>query len=140
MTPMDEKRRGRPKNKERLAKEIQKATSIQFIFGEDITELLYNSLQSSVKNYLFTFRPKDIAEREIETRYQPYSKIRWTDVFEEPFSFAFQNVDNYGKARSFTIKFKVNDKTLYMTLFVPPTQPLNIPSTQEIYISQKDVG
>jgi hypothetical protein len=138
-TPMDTKRRGRPKNKERIAKEIQKSTSVQFIFGMDITELMYNSLQSSIKNYLFTFRPKELAEKEIETRLQPYSKIRWSDIFEDPFEFAFQNVDNYGKARSFTLKFGNKEKELFMTLFVPPTQPLNIPSKNYIYYSQKEV-
>jgi len=133
------KKRGRPKNEEKMTKEIKKSSSVQFIYDIDMTELLYNSLQSAVKNYLFTFRPKELGTNEVETRFQPYSKIKWVDIFEEPIEFAYQNVDNYGKARSFTIKFGSKEKTLYMTLFIPPTQPLNIPSKQEIYYSQKEV-
>jgi hypothetical protein len=139
------RKRGRPKNEERMTKEISKSSTTQFIFDIDMTEMLYDSFQSSVKNYLFTFRPKDVADKEIEMKYQPYSKIRWTDIFEEykdsPYglSFDYQNVDNYGKARSFTLKFGTKEKTLRITLFVPPTQPLNIPSRNEIYYSQKEV-
>jgi hypothetical protein len=139
------KKRGRPKNDERMTKEINKSSATKFIFDMDITEVLYESFQSSVKNYLFTFRPKDIVDKQVEMKYQPYSKIRWTDLFEtsldNPYgmSFDYQNVDNYGKARSFTLKFGTKEKTLRMTLFVPPTQPLNIPSRNEIYYSQKEV-
>jgi hypothetical protein len=128
-TITEKKQRGRPKKSELVDKKLE------FLFGMEITELLYKSFEYSLKNFVFNFRPQDIEDKKIETRLQPYSKIRWDDIFEEPMNFVYQTIDSYGKVRAFTLKFG----KLHMTVFVPPTQPLNLPNKPQIYYSDKDV-
>lgn len=123
-------KRGRPPKGEKEQKKVE------FIFDQSMTELLYSSFQKSQTKYLFTFYSKDKYNKEVEVRQEPYTKIRWDDVFEAPITFAYQTIDNYGKTRSFTLNI---GSKLMMTLFIPPTQPLNLPVRKEIYYSQPEV-
>jgi hypothetical protein len=127
------KARGRPAKADKIEKKVE------FLFSETMTTMLFRSLQISLRNYLFTFKSIDKYEKEVELRFDPYMKIQWLDVFKAPFEFAYQNIDNYGKARSFTLKFGNEEKTLHITLFVPPTQPLDLPHDNKIYYSEPEV-
>ena len=128
-SPKEKKGKGRPAKADKVYRKMD------FLFQKDMTEMLFKSLQNSLKNYLFTFRPKDLYEKEVELRLSPYTKIQWMNVFPNPFEFEYQNIDNYGKTRSFTLKMG----PLHITIFVPPTQPLDLPSKQQIYYSDPEV-
>lgn len=109
----------------------------EFLFTESMTEVLYNSLLYSSKNFVFNFRPQDIEEKVVETRLQPYSKIKWDDIFENPLNLEYQTVDSYGKVRALT--FKIGEEDVRVTVFIPPTQPLDLPSKPQIYYSSKNI-
>lgn len=134
-TSPEKKARGRPAKADKIEKKTE------FLFSEEMTDVLFKSLQSSIKNYLFTFRNglEDKSSKEVELRIEPYTKLNWNTIFNAPFELEFQNIDNYGKARSFTLKLGNEDKTLHITLFVPPTQPLDLPHDNKIYYSDPNV-
>ena len=125
----DKKQRGRPKKSELADKKTE------FLFGMEMTDVLYKSFEYSLINLVFSFRPQDLEEKKIETRMNPYCRVRWDDIFEDPLNFVYQTIDSYGKVRAFTLKFG----KLHMTVFVPPTQPLNLPNKPQIYYSDKQV-
>lgn len=119
------KGKGRPKKTEKTE------SKAEYLFSLDMTELLYKSFYNSTYNYMFHIS----SQEKVETRLQPYSKINWEDVFEKPLQIAFQSIDNYGKCRSITLKLDY----LYITLFIPPSQPLKVPVKKDIYYSQEEV-
>lgn len=132
-TSTAKKARGRPAKADKIEKKTE------FLFGDEMSALLFKALQMSIKNYLFTFKNVSQYEKEVELRMEPYMKLNWNNIFNSPFILESQNIDNYGKSRSFTIKIIINDKTLHITLFVPPTQPLDVKYDNKIYYSDIEV-
>jgi hypothetical protein len=132
----EKKGRGRPKKEEKESKLIFE--SPQYDFGEDITRILFNSLEKYNKNYVFDFGENgNIKDLKIQTRLNPFSKVRYEEIFSNPIKIISQGIDNYGKARSFNFKIAQYE----LTAFVPPTQPLDVPLSKNglIYIAKPKV-
>jgi len=131
----EKKGRGRPKKEEKEAKLTFE--NPQYDFGEDITRILFNSLEKYNKNYVFDFGENgNIKNFKIQTRLNPFSKVRYEEIFSNPLKIISQGIDNYGKARSFNIKIAQFE----LTAFIPPTQPLDVPlSNGLIFIADPKV-
>jgi len=131
----DKKGRGRPKKEEKEAK--ASFENPQYDFGEDLTRILFNSLEKYNKNYVFDFGENgNVKDLKIQTRLNPFSKVRYDEIFSNPLKIISQGIDSYGKARSFNFKIAQFE----LTAFVPPTQPLNVPlSNGLIYVADPKI-
>jgi hypothetical protein len=93
-----------------------------FLHNSDIGKIVYTAFQKHIESYTFS-----IVDNAIQSRFNPYSVINWLTIFNQV-NIVSQEIDIYGKVRSFNINFKDIDALL--TVCVPPSQPLNIPLTE----------
>lgn len=106
-------------------------TNPVYIFGHGMTK------------YMFEVQSRSLQQFEVENtvalerRLNPYSVIRWTQILRK-YKLVGQRIDEYGKTRLIQIEVKTNEEEVSMvTLWVPPTQPLNIKLFKTItYISR----
>jgi hypothetical protein len=105
----------------------------EFLFDENINTLLYEALINYKKSIIFQFNIYD----EIEGREYPYSRIYWPDIFKD-FTLESQNIDANGKLRGINISV-LKSPDIKITVFLPPSQPLNLPVNNIIYISKYDI-
>jgi hypothetical protein len=68
---------------------------------------------------------------EIECREYPYSRIYWPDIFNK-FNLESQTIDSNGKTRSINMSIKDRNE-IKITVYIPPSQPLNLPENEENY-------
>ena len=128
---LEKKGRGRPKKEDKETQAIVERS--KYFFGKEITTLMFSSLEKFNKNYIFSF---DIGnKKKIQTRLNPYSKINYDTIFRSPMKIISQTTDGYGKTRSFNIEIA----QYKITVYVPPTQPYNLPISKEVFISEVDV-
>lgn len=90
------------------------------IFDSDITELLFQIQQNKSSYYL--------VDTDNHFRKNSYNFVNYTQIFNK-FELLSQNIDNYGKVISLTLKIK-NKK---ITVNIPPSYPLNLPQSSTIY-------
>ncbi len=102
-----------------------------FLHSSEIGKILYSASQRYTEAYTFS-----ISNDNIQSRYNPYSVINWPEIFNHV-NIISQEIDSYGKARSFNINFK--DSEIQLTVCVPPSQPLNLPLTENFYQISKDI-
>jgi hypothetical protein len=104
-----------------------------YMFNGEMTKLLYDTLEMTSSAYVWSF-PKlpETSSSEhhiqsgssIQTRENPYSKVNWRDVLSSCTIIA-QKIDGYGKTRAFNLRMSGSE---IITMFIPPTQPVRIPS------------
>lgn len=102
-----------------------------FIFGESMNRVVYQTLFRSMQAYVWSCpetEAKRIHSTDIITRINPFSRIDWQDLF-SMYRIVGQRVDIYGKLRALGLEIK---EGLIMTMFIPPSQPLNIPPLKEV--------
>jgi hypothetical protein len=98
----------------------------KFIFDNDMNKLLYSILYKYNENIIFNINNND----KIDVRKLPYSQLNWEIIFKD-FIFESQNIDIYGKVISFNLQVPKTD--INFTVYVPPTQPLNLPNKETLY-------
>ena len=116
----------------------------EYAFGERMNGVMELVLRGSMNTYVWSFPPDDSDRApEIEVRDQPYSRIDWEDLFKDC-TIIGQRVDGFGKMR--TLGIEVIDSSgdeRAITLYLPPSQPLNQPYLDEIeespYVLVQDV-
>jgi hypothetical protein len=138
---IDKKGRGRPKKQEKQKEAQATSDKSEYFFSGVMTDILYTSLERFSKSYIFSFGTKG-SENELETnkvqiRLNPYSSVFYNDILKNPIKIISQFIDGYGKTRIVNIKIA----QYKVSLFIPPTQPFNVPTitTNEIYKSTTDV-
>jgi len=108
--------------------------SRDFIFGDDMTQLMYNAIQFYNRNIIFNINDKI---NSIEGREFPYSRIFWEDIFRD-FELESQNIDANGKTRSLNLIVKNSD--IKLTVYILPSQPLNLPESNIVYSTTYDIA
>lgn len=100
-----------------------------YMFDNQITELMYGILRDFNQNYIFNFQGL-----KVESRLYPLGRVNWLSIFKNH-KLLSQNIDAYGKLRSVNVQIK-NDK---LTVYIPPFQPLNLPSSEQVYIGDYEM-
>lgn len=104
------------------------------VFGEDMSEQLYGVVNSSLRGYIWSFPRPGIARvstkpsESLQVRDDPYSKTNWERALRPRGTLLAQHVDAYGKLRILQVQF---EETI-VSICVPPSQPLNLPSLSGI--------
>jgi len=140
---VDEENEEEDKNKPN--KKIDKDGLVPIVIGEgfmynfdsDMEKVLYTSLQDILDTYIIhsPYTPNKnqgneetyINPKDIIVYHNPYSKVNWLSVLKRT-TLLGQKIDSYGKLRLLQIQYLDN----IITLWVPPSQPLNIPIIQNI--------
>lgn len=96
-----------------------------YIFETPMTKILYQILSKSYQIYVWNNTEEKV---DMKTRINPFSRIDWELLFNK-YKIVGQRVDGYGKLRTLGIKIGENK---IMAVFIPPSQPLNLPYLTEI--------
>jgi hypothetical protein len=106
-------------------------------FGPEMEKVLYTSLQNILDTYSinYPYTPNKnqgneqtyINPKDINVYHNMYPKVNWLNVFKRV-EIVGQKIDSYGKVRILQINYSGN----VVTLWVPPSQPLNVPIIGEI--------
>lgn len=110
---------------------------INYIFdGDDMCEMMYECLRKSFHSIVWSF-PREESRASwkgdvIDARDQPYNRLDWERLLEN-MEIESQHIDGYGKARAFNIL--TPESQLRLTLFTPPSQPMNVAVTHTIHTS-----
>lgn len=120
------------------------SSKAMYSFGEDMFIMLMNVLTDTFHAYVWNFPRKPLRDNSkqpaslIQARDNPYYKIDWQDVFK--YKIVSQRVDAYGKLRIIGVETLTDEKkTLIVTIYVPPSQPLNLPYMKEITVAPEIV-
>lgn len=100
--------------------------------SNDIKEKLFGLIKYSSQNYIWEYENNNFSLRE-----DPYSRINWESYIEDRFELISQHIDDYGKMRYINCHVK-DDKNIKFTINIPPSQPINIRSTNKIYYPTKN--
>lgn len=106
--------------------------SRSYVFGDDMTQLMHDTVINYNKNIVF-----NITDNKIEAREYPYSRIFWPSVFDK-FIIESQNIDLYGKARSLNVAVPNTD--IKFTVYIPPSQPINVPMSNIVYETTYEIA
>jgi hypothetical protein len=96
-----------------------------FVFNKEITKICYLCLIQSSTSFMWNINDD---KKEITTRVNTFSKIDWVEVF-TGYKIIGQRVDQYGKMRMIGVQI---DSENIMTVFLPPSQPINVPYLENI--------
>lgn len=103
----------------------------QFTYDFNITNKLFEAYQSFYLSFSVNYNS---SKNKFEARENPYIHIDWYDVFKDV-DIVSQYIDVYGKTRRLNVSIPNTD--IKISIFVPPTQPLNIPEMNTIYTSDE---
>ena len=110
----------------------QAGSQFTYLFKPEMTQLLYETLESTAKPYVWSFpkQPEHSSHLNptapgpsLQTRLNPYSKVNWREILSGS-TILTQRIDGYGKTQALTIRVSGGE---ILTLFIPPTQPIHIP-------------
>ena len=112
--------------------------NITYIFDENMSKILYQTLHRSMKVYVWSYpeeRREKVTSEDLITRINPFSQIDWKSLFNK-YNIVSQRVDSYGKLRVIGIQIK---KDIILPLFIPPSQPFNLPPLIKIEPVDEDI-
>jgi hypothetical protein len=103
----------------------------KFLFEEDMNQLMYDTFYKYINSFIFQYN-----EQYIETRSLQLFKTNWEIIFKD-LNFISQNIDIYGKVTSFNLQVPLTD--IKFTVYVPPSQPLNLPNDSTLYKTKENI-
>lgn len=102
-------------------------SSPTILFDNNMAKVLFDTLRRSLKSHTF----QGIS---LDRRDDPW--INWVKILSRnDVKLLSQKIDTYGKLRVINLKFKDNN----MSIVVYPSQPLNLPTSNEIYTSTEEI-
>lgn len=84
----------------------------------------------SINQRMFKTQKRDYINMNCYKFYNIFRIFNWETIISKFGTIKSQYIDNYGKMRGLTIKINDND---HMTIFFPPSQPLNISNDFKVY-------
>ena len=110
-------------------------------FDNEMNEVMHQVLMMTMRplNFMFPWnKEQQWSGYNVITRSDPYGQIDWLSILEKH-TIVGQRVDAYGKLRVLGIKVQDEEgKEGVVTIYVPPSQPLNLPYLERYTFPRED--
>ena len=101
------------------------------LFPKEMGDHLYKILSALSTNVEIRQNLSTDQDTPLSIRRNIFSKCNWEELF-NGYAIIGQRIDEYGKMRLLTLR-KQNDATSLISVYIPSSQPLNVPRADKIY-------
>lgn len=115
------------------------------VFDQRTFESIYNFMKASYQIVVFDFpwnTRRETYGMDVQARLDPFNPLQWDLILGQipQITLTGQQVDSYGKTRVLVASVNTSDGKHSLSIFVPPSQPFNLPHVSEVPIVDERIA